>query len=105
MEMKGSIASPKILSILGKASYSIYIIHLAMYPAVRRFTSGVETPFEAKYGLPDQVAWMALLIAAGIGGGLALHYLAEVPIMRFSKRLLDRLYPSVTLRHGLKGVR
>lgn len=86
IERRRNIWNPQILLILGNASYSIYVVHLAMFQVVRRFTNGVETPFGPEHGLTSQIAWMSLLIAAGIGGGLILHYLVEKPVMDRSSR-------------------
>lgn len=90
LELSNDLRGPRLLLLLGNASYSIYIIHLAIYQAVRSFTVGVETPFGPEYGHIAQAGWLALLIAAGILGGLVLHYLVEKPIMDASSRYFAR---------------
>ncbi len=93
MEKRRTCRLPKALVLVGNASYSIYIIHLGIFQAVRRFTSGVETPFGPEWGLTAQVGWVSLLVFSGLVGGLLLHHVAEKPVMEVNSRLFRRRTP------------
>ncbi|MCJ7996703.1 acyltransferase [Rhizobium cremeum] len=93
MEKRRTRRLPKALVLVGNASYSIYIIHLGIFQAVRRFTSGVEAPFGPEWGLTAQVGWVSLLVFSGLVGGLLLHHMVEKPVMEVNSRLFRRRTP------------
>ncbi len=88
IEKSRTFDPPRALILLGNASYSIYVVHLGIFQAVRRFTIGVETPFGPEWGLITQIVWVAFLVLSGLAGGLLLHFVAEKPIMSASARLI-----------------
>jgi peptidoglycan/LPS O-acetylase OafA/YrhL len=64
------------VKIIGLASYSIYLVHYVLGDAVR--------PFLAI--LPSAAAVLAFIVL-GIGAGIALYYVAEVPAHRLKRHL------------------
>lgn len=85
MERGGRIRVPLRLLWLGRGSYSIYLFHLICLGAAYKLWVAA--------GLMDIApAWIGfgVISAAGIGGGIAVSWLVEYPLMRWTRRLLDR---------------
>jgi exopolysaccharide production protein ExoZ len=73
-------------SILGDASYSIYIVHYFLVQAIARF-------FEDYPSLKPMVGpyvYTVLLIVAGIGAGLLAHVFIEKPLLKLVRGWLPR---------------
>lgn len=60
---------------VGLASYSIYIVHVPVFIAVHHVTAP----------LPDLLE-VPLVFAIGVGAGIALYHLVEIPALRFKER-------------------
>jgi peptidoglycan/LPS O-acetylase OafA/YrhL len=84
-ERSGSLCVPKPLAVLGRASYSVYLVHLIAIGLAFHFLSRMLhlTPQDA---LP---LWGALCVAGVSVGILASHWL-EHPIIRVTRRWMDR---------------
>jgi peptidoglycan/LPS O-acetylase OafA/YrhL len=73
--------APLALALLGDASYSIYLIHL---PAMK-----LATPLIASIGLPAFTPPLLMLVLCGaiaLGTGMAMHFFAERPLIKFAGR-------------------
>jgi exopolysaccharide production protein ExoZ len=73
-------------SILGDASYSIYIVHYFLIQAIDRFFSdnpGLKPPI-------GPYAYVAMLVIAGIGAGLLAHVYVEKPLLKLVRGWLPR---------------
>lgn len=85
MERGARIRVPVRLLWLGRGSYSIYLFHLTAIGVVYKLwvAAGLMalTPAWIGYGV---------ISAAGIGGGIAVSWLVEYPLMRWTRRLLGR---------------
>ena len=78
----GVLASPRWLTFLGDASYSIYLVHLP----VMLILATILTKLGAPWGLPP-LGGMAMMIALSIIAGCVTYLVFERPLMRFfSKR-------------------
>lgn len=71
-----TIAQWRPISVIGLASYSIYLVHYVIGNAA--------SPWMV--GLPHPVQIVAFIIL-GVGGGIALYFLAEVPAHKLKVRL------------------
>lgn len=86
-ERKFGAGVPRWLGVLGKASYSIYLGHLLMI--------GVAWKLLAKLDVTSSVPRALLhlvLVAIGVGGGVALSMLVEYPLMGVARRLWVRTF-------------
>lgn len=73
-------------SLLGDASYSIYIVHYFLIQAIDRFVA--DNP-----GLKPSInpyAYVALLVIAGIGAGLLAHVYIEKPLLKLVRGWLPK---------------
>jgi len=73
-------------SVLGDASYSIYIVHYFLIQAIARY-------FEDNPGLKPPVGpyvYTGLLIAAGLGAGLLAHVYIEKPLLKLVRGWLPQ---------------
>ena len=78
MERRKSLRIPRWLTVLGDASYSIYLVHFMVISAVARFG------YNHLRQLPIPIGgWMACLILSGVGIGIVAHYCVERPLLRF----------------------
>jgi peptidoglycan/LPS O-acetylase OafA/YrhL len=69
-DQNGKIHTPRILSFLGDASYSIYLVHAL--------------PLLLLWHLAGEASWMVILPAValiGLGAGIAYHLLCERPLL------------------------
>lgn len=85
MERGGRIRVPLRLLWLGRGSYSIYLFHLTCLGAAYKLwaAAGLMTLAPAWIGF-------GVISAAGIGGGIAVSWLVEYPLMRWTRRILGR---------------
>lgn len=70
-----ALSTNRVVSLIGLASYSIYLAHLAVMEALQPLLT-VPVPIE-----------LAILIAAGVGTGIATYYLVEIPAHRWGRKL------------------
>jgi len=77
-ERKGLLTVDAAVTLLGEASYSIYLVH---YPAIAM----VLAVFAASGTINIVPAWlmMTMLATTGVVAGIALHLLAERPILKW----------------------
>ena len=76
---------PKLLLLIGDASYSIYLVHFAVIQLMmlNPFAKSIEQPWVL-------LAWELFVITAALATGVAVHLRLEKPILRGLKhRLLD----------------
>lgn len=79
-ERRQAIKIPAILSLLGAASYSMYLVHFPLLGMLARVhnVAFVRT-------LPIEVMFFALVTVAVLGG-VAFHLWVELPVLAFAKR-------------------
>ncbi len=77
LETRSRFPFPRWLSVLGDASYSIYLSHILVITAVGRVWSLVR-----QRGLWDNALAILVMIAAAIGCGLASYHFVERPLLR-----------------------
>ncbi|OAN51541.1 acyltransferase family protein [Magnetospirillum moscoviense] len=83
-ERGGHFRSAAAMAWLGRASYSIYLFHLTFI--------GLADKLWDRIGLGEWVwARYAILVVAGIGGGIVVSRLVEYPLMRLVRRLFRYL--------------
>lgn len=84
-ERTSGLYIPRVMGVLGKASYSIYLGHLLVI--------GVSYKVLDAVGLVDALpVWLThvLLVLFGLIGGVMLSMLVEYPLMRFVRRFVKR---------------
>jgi exopolysaccharide production protein ExoZ len=83
-ERSGLLSVPKPLAVLGRASYSVYLVHLVGL--------GIAYHFIARFSQPT-VAWSLpiwlLLCAVGVAAGVLASIWVEQPLIRQSRRWVD----------------
>jgi peptidoglycan/LPS O-acetylase OafA/YrhL len=94
---------PAIFQKLGDTSYSIYLTHLTLFSAVRRYSHGSEVAFGPEYGALMQFAWNMLMLLSAFGGGIAVYYLVEVPLLKFLRSLFVRKREPLLFTEGTTG--
>ncbi len=77
----GTIAVPKILGILGTASYSIYLFQFVFIGVAWKLL--LATGLDAK--MPP-IAIFPVLAVAGVAGGIAMSRFVEYPLMKLARR-------------------
>ena len=77
LERQQRLTSPRWLTLLGDASYSIYLVHFMVISAVARFAHA----HMRQIPIPD-AAWMLGLVLCGTATGLAAYYAVERPLLR-----------------------
>ncbi len=82
LESCGQISKSKILFYLGGASYSLYLVHLAVAKSVVHFI-----PINA---WPGPIFAVIMIVVASILVSLAFHHLCERPLLELSHRLGQR---------------
>jgi peptidoglycan/LPS O-acetylase OafA/YrhL len=84
LERRGRLSIPRWLTLLGDASYSIYLIHFMVISAIARFA------YAHMRHLPVPIGgWMLLFILISVGVGIVTHYAVERPLLRaFGKKSL-----------------
>lgn len=87
LEARDNTHLPTIFQKLGDPSYSIYLTHLTLFSAVRRYSHGSEVDFSPEYGALTQFAWNMLMLLAALGGGIAVYHLIEIPLLKFLRFL------------------
>jgi peptidoglycan/LPS O-acetylase OafA/YrhL len=80
-EGRNEVRMPKLLTLLGDASYSIYLGHLPACSAFFFLTLPTWPHSPVGHGL-----WVVAMILAGLSGGLVLHVLFERPLMAWIAR-------------------
>jgi exopolysaccharide production protein ExoZ len=83
LEPRGRFFSHGFLKLMGDASYSIYLTHI--------LTLGVLRTAWKRLGLVEQdlgSAWIFLVVSIAVSAlaGIAVYYLAEIPMLRFFRR-------------------
>lgn len=104
LELRDAIRKYGLLTLLGDASYSIYLTHI--------LTLGVVRTAWNRLGLVEQdaaAAWifMAAAIAISAAAGIAAYFLVEAPIQRLGRRWTSRPLrrPGVAAGGGANAVR
>ena len=77
LERRSLLIVPRWLTLLGDASYSIYLIHFMVISAIARLAYAHWSHLPIPIG-----GWMLLFILLGVGAGLATHYAIERPLLR-----------------------
>jgi peptidoglycan/LPS O-acetylase OafA/YrhL len=77
-ERKGTLNACGAAVLVGEASYSIYLVHFPAIAALRAVLIGSG----AIHAVPGVVVMMVLVVG-GVGAGIALHLVAERPILRW----------------------
>ncbi len=85
LERQHRLTIPRWLSLLGDASYSIYLVHFMVISAVARFAYA-----HWKYLSIPIGGWMLLFILSGVTAGIAVHYALERPLLRTMGRKIHR---------------
>jgi len=80
-ERTGGRIGSRILVLLGDASYSIYLIHLAALAGTFYLTMLVNW----SHSRTGHVAWIIVMLASAIGAGLIFHGCVERPLMKLAK--------------------
>ncbi|MDZ7817316.1 MAG: acyltransferase family protein [Aliarcobacter sp.] len=78
LEKNNEIKVPKLLILLGSASYSIYLIHVPMLSILHR----VVQKLNLKEFLQNELVFISVSVIAIISG-IILHMLIEKPIIKF----------------------
>lgn len=81
-ERSGLLKAPRLLTLLGQASFAIYLTHMLTLPVVAKLSdmAGLTT------WVPDIIAFPTLVIAATVGG-LAAHFWIEKPIIAIARTI------------------
>lgn len=87
-ERSGLLKAPRFLTLLGQASFAIYLTHMLALPIVAKLSdmAGLTA------WVPDVVAFPTLVIAATIGG-VAAHFWVEKPIIAVARTIRGVLRP------------
>ena len=76
LERQHRLTIPRWLTLLGDASYSIYLVHFMTISAIARFA------YAHWRHLPIPIGgWMLLFILSGVIAGIATHYVVERPLL------------------------
>jgi exopolysaccharide production protein ExoZ len=77
LERRHGLTLPRWLTLLGDASYSIYLVHFMVISAVARFA------YSHLRQLPIPIGgWMVCFVAIGVGAGIVTHHAIELPLLR-----------------------
>lgn len=87
LETSSEKVAPRWLRRAGDASYSIYLIHVPVFLIVGKL---VDTLLPD--GVADNVALIVSLLIVGLAAGFAAHYWVELPMLKATKSLGDRLF-------------
>jgi exopolysaccharide production protein ExoZ len=84
LDQRGDFMSSRFLELLGDASYSIYLTHI--------LTLGVLRTVWSRLGLVERdlgsaIVFLAISVAVSVLVGIAVYYVAEVPMLRFFRRV------------------
>lgn len=82
LERNRAIAIPQLMSLLGDASYSIYLVHFPALSLAAKVLYGAGIDDH----LPRMVIFLILFVGA-LAAGVAFHFAAEKPILMFFRRL------------------
>ena len=91
-ERGGGRIGRRWLAAVGDASYSIYLVHAPMITLAMYLTILAGMP----HNQTGHLAWLGLMLAAGVGPGLLFHRFVEAPLLRLGKRAR----PGPAVRHG-----
>ncbi|MCC7011544.1 MAG: acyltransferase [Planctomycetes bacterium] len=86
-EREARVRVPRLMGVLGKASYSIYLGHLLVL--------GVAYKSLERLGLQDALpVWLLhiALVVAGIGGGVVFSMTLEYPLMGVARKLWGKVF-------------
>ncbi len=81
-EAAGRFTIGPVLTLLGGASYAIYLIHYPLMSGLARLTSEW-----------NMMAAFALLVTIATAAGIAYHKLFELPAIKLSRHWLDKVLP------------
>lgn len=87
MEKRGKILMPKFGSVLGGASYSIYLSHTIILVAI--YYLGLRTAIKEHAG--EKMIWMVLIVALILMYSVGHYLLIEKPLMAFARNAWIRL--------------
>lgn len=77
------IVPPRVLVLLGAASYSIYLVHVPVVSVACKVLVKMNSAFPV-----HPLAALAVTCAAGVVGGIVLHLGVERPLMKMVRRVL-----------------
>jgi exopolysaccharide production protein ExoZ len=88
-EMNRPVAMPRLLLLIGNASYSIYLVHMALLSAFARGLRLLPIP-------PVLDGWPIYFVMAASAalGGIAFHMVVERPALRLNQLFAGRMTPS-----------
>ncbi|GAB4521624.1 MAG: acyltransferase [Parvularculaceae bacterium] len=81
LERRGRFFPPRLLRVLGDASYSLYLTHLLTISALGRIWAAAAGP-----GVWDNVILLPLIAVAAIAAAVATYALVERPLLSWSRR-------------------
>ncbi len=85
IEKRRPLKIPKVLMILGDASYSLYLVHYAVISAAAK------PLYRIWLRHPTPLAFQFIaLVSLAIGAGLVVHYLVEAPLLALMSKSLPR---------------
>lgn len=83
LERQRRLTVPRWLSLLGDASYSIYLVHFMVISAIARFAYAHWGNFHILL-----IGWMFVFILSGVAVGIVVHYTVERPLLTAMGRKL-----------------
>jgi exopolysaccharide production protein ExoZ len=84
LDLRGASISSRFLRLMGDASYSIYLTHILTLGVLRTVWSHLGL---IQHDLGSACVFLAVSIAVSVLVGIAVYYAAEVPMMRFFRRV------------------
>jgi len=84
LDLRGMSISSRFLRLMGDASYSIYLTHILTLGVLRTVWSHLGL---IQRDLGSACVFLAVSIAVSVLVGVAVYYAAEVPMMRFFRRV------------------
>jgi peptidoglycan/LPS O-acetylase OafA/YrhL len=85
LERAGRISVPKVLSWLGDASYSIYLVHFLAISVGAKLAMALDARIDLTDGM-----WFAVVSVGGIAAGIAFYYGVERPLVGVMPARLGR---------------
>jgi peptidoglycan/LPS O-acetylase OafA/YrhL len=90
----------KVLVFLGRISYSIYLVHIIVINVLYHYLEKYIT-FPPHAGIFTCVT--LIVIAGVIAAATAMHYLIELPFIKFGKNITRKMKPSLIIKREVIG--